>query len=489
MVDKIQGFKNACIECLEVFSLGKLQTYGRAIGVDVPTKKKKNELIADIAAVLVGELAPIERSTRGAPVKNDYVDPKIEEAIAKQRYVWFAGVEPPIELTYIETAYGGQKPLVAQRSNNAMTFEQYHNLEIHRGQLEVIDGIPSLVDMSGRLDVERLSVSVDQICQYGLREGDVITCHAYEKMGVWAARDVLSVNRVSVGTENRFVFDSEEVTYPDRRIRFGAYGTENSVGKYLDYILPIGYGQRCLVASAPKAGKSFLLCDMAKSLCASSRNRTVFVLLIDQSPELIAAYRKFVGPENLVATSYEDEPEKHVFAAEFLLKRAKRFTEMGRDVVLIVDSLSQLARVYNETSFSEGGKTLQYGLESKTLHYVKKYFGSPRRFAKDATLSLIASLSFGTGDGFDEMLYAELSAIANAKIQLSDSLAKRRIFPAIDFKNSLSDGDRFTEENEKEVQHLFETTVLPNLGDEKSHSFLFDSANFDEFYQKVKNFR
>jgi len=489
MVDKIQGFKNACIECLDVFSLGKLQTYGRAVGVDVPTKKKKNELIADIVSVLVGELAPIERSTRGAPVKNDYVDPAIQEAITKQRYVWFAGIEPPIQLTYIEKAYGGQKPLVAQRSDHAMTFEQYQNLEIYRGQLEVINGIPSLVDMSGRVGLENLSVSVDQIRQYGLREGDVITCHPYEKMGVRAARDILSLNRVIAGTENRFIFDEEEVSYPIRRIRFGAYEKETAVGKYFDFLQPIGYGQRCLVASAPKAGKSLFLLDAAKTLCAYSRNRVTFVLLIDQPPELIASYRRFVPAENLVATSYEDEPEQHVFAAEFMLKRAKRFTEMGRDVVLIVDSLSKLARAYNETSFSEGGKTLSYGLESKTLHYIKKYFGSPRCFAKDATLSLIASVSCETGDGFDEVIHTELSSIANAKIVLSDSLAKRRIFPAIDFKSSFADGDRFTEDNEREAERLFHANVIPNLSDEKSHSFLFDCANFDEFYQKVKNFQ
>ena len=154
-------------------------------------------------------------------------------------------------------------------------------------------------------------------------------------MGVWAARDILSLNRVIAGTENRFIFDDEEVSYPVRRIRFMPYEKENSVGKYFDYLQPIGYGQRCLVTSAPKAGKSLFLLDAAKSLCAYSRNRMAFVLLIDQPPELIAAYRKFVPAENLVATSYEDEPEQHVFAAEFMLKRAKRFTEMGSDIVFI----------------------------------------------------------------------------------------------------------------------------------------------------------
>ena len=254
MVDKIEGFKNACIECLDVFSLGKLRSYGRSIGVDTPTAKKKGELISDIVAILVGELAPIERSSRGAPIKDDYVDPAINEAISKQRYVWFAGVEPSIRLTYIEAGYA-RKPMTVQKSDNAMTFEQYYAQDVYKGQLEVIDGVPCLVDKSGRLDMERLCVSVDLIREKGLREGDVITCHAYEKMGVWAARNVLSVNRISIGTENRFQFDEEEITYPDTRIRVIDKTDGNPLAKFLNYVFPIGFWAKMLDCLSSEGGK------------------------------------------------------------------------------------------------------------------------------------------------------------------------------------------------------------------------------------------
>ncbi len=487
MVDKIQGFKKSCGECLDVFSLAQLRSYGRSIGVDRPTKKSKGELIADILAIHTGELAPIVRSTRGAPIKDDYVDPAIEQAVSKQRYVWFANVEPKIRLTYFESAFKG-KPMVVQQSDNTMTFEQYHAQEIFKGQLEVIDGIPCLVDKSGRIDMERLCVSVDLIRKHGLREGDVVNCHTYEKMGVRAARNVLSVNSISIGTETRFIFDDEEVAYPNERIRFSTGSSESCNEKFFDYLFPIGFGQRVLITGAPKTGKSTFLRDAAKSLCRSNSRADVFVLLIDQSPELIASYRKFVPVGNLVATSYEDDPDGHVFAAEFLLKRAKRFTEMGKDVILMVDSLSQIAKAYNETVFAEGGKTLPCGLENKTLHYVKKYFGTPRNFVKRGSLSIIATTPFDTGDVVDDLLNNELSSVANAKIVLSDKLARQRIFPAIEFGTCINEGERLTTKEAQDAEKDFYAKVLPRLGDEKSRSFLEECANFDEFYQKVKNF-
>lgn len=489
MVDKVQGFKKSCAECLDVFSIGQLRSYGRSIGVDKPTKKSKGELISDIIAILTGELAPIVRSTRGAPIKDDYVDPAIDAAVSKQRYVWFANIEPPVRLTYFESAYKGRKPMIAQQSDNTMTYEEYHDQEIFKGQLEVIDGIPCLVDKSGRIEQERLCVSIDLIRQHGLREGDVVTCHTYEKMGVRAARNVLSVNTISIGTETRFIFDDEEVAYPDKKITFQNANAEDFVAKFYNYLLPMGLGQRLLIAGAPKTGKSMFLRDTAKLLCASMKRVHIFALLIDQSPELISSYRKFINPENVVATSYDDEPNTHVFAAEFLLKRAKRFTEMGKDVILIVDSLSQIAKAYNESDFSVGGKLHPCGLENKTLHYIKKYFGASRSFAEKGSLSIFATATFETGDAIDDVLYNELSSVANAKIVLSDKLARKRLFPAIDFGGCVNEGEHLTSKEEKEAEKYFYAKVLPKLGDEESHSFLDACANFGEFYQKVKSYR
>lgn len=480
MVDKIQGFKNACKERLDAFSLMQLRSYGRAVGVDVPTKKKKDELIAEIIAVLSGEVAPIERSKRGAPVKDERVDPEIEQAIAKLRYVWFAGVEPPVRLTYFESQV--RTPLVVHASDNSMTYEQYHAQEIHAGQLEIIDDVPCLVDKSGDLSKERLLVSVELIRQYGLREGDIITCHAFEKMGVRAAKNILSINRLFAGTERRFIFDDEPIAYPKKKIPFTEKSPANDSAKYIDFLFPIAYGQRCLISSAPKAGKSRYLCDLAKTICAEHRDRLVLALLVGQSPERIAAYQSFMPKGNLVATSYEDEAERHVFAAEFLFKRAKRMAEMGWEVVLIVDSLSQIAKAYNETDFSLGGKLLPCGLESKTMHYIKKYFGAARCFAEHGSLTIIGAVSFGTGDAADDALYSELSSVANAEIRLSEELSRRRIFPAIDVALSYSEcAEKLFNPQEREAEMAFRKRILNAQDEEAARQMLSGSNTIEEF--------
>ena len=483
MVDKIEGFKNACRERLDAFSLMQLRTYGRAVGVDVPTKKKKDELIAEIIAVLSGEVAPIERSKRGAPVKDERVDPEIEQAIAKLRYVWFAGVEPPVRLTYIEAHT--RTPLVVQSSDNSMTYEQYYAQEIHAGQLEIIDDVPCLVDKSGDLSKERLLVSVELIRQYGLREGDIITCHAFEKMGVRAAKNILSINRLYAGSEKRFIFDDEPVVEPDKKIPFTEKGNANDSAKYVDFLFPIAYGQRCLISSPPKAGKSRYLCDLAKTICEEHRDRLLLALLVGQSPERISEYRSFVQKGNLVATSYEDEAERHVFAAEFLFKRAKRMAEMGWDVVLIVDSLSQIAKAYNETDFSLGGKLLPCGLESKTVRYIKKYFGAARCFPGYGSLTIIGGVSFGTGDAVDDVLYTELSSVANAEIRLSEELARRRVFPAVDVGLSYSEcAEKLFAPQERDAERAFRERIL-NGDEDEARRLLADSKTIEEFCKKT----
>lgn len=486
MIDKLQGFKNACMESLDAFALMQLRPYARSIGVDEPTKKKKGELLSAIVAVLAGEVEPIPRSTRGAPVKDDFVDPAIESTIAKLRYVWFAKVEPKVRLTYFESAMRNPRTLVVQESNNSMTFEQYYSQQLHAGQLEMLDGVPCLVSKDGNTDGEKLTVSIELIRQYGLREGDIITCHGFEKMGVWAAKNVLSINSIATGTESRFIFEEEPATYADTKLSFLDENNPTEIGKFLDYTIPLAYGQRCLISSAPKAGKSTVLRDMARFLVKGRPDREVLALLVEQSPELISSYQSFMPKGTLVATTFDDDPEQHIFAAEFILKRAKRFAEMGRDVVLFVDSLSKIAKAYNDTEYSVGGKTLPCGLESKTLHYIKKYFGAARWFSCRGSLTIIGTVACATGDGMDDVLHSELKATTNAAVCLSDTLAKRRIFPAVDVRASFSDCvEKALSEKERQAELSFRGNVLPNISDEQAHAFVVNSANFDDFYRKA----
>ena len=184
----------------------------------------------------------------------------------------------------------------------------------------------------------------------------------------------------------------------------------------------------------------------------------------------------------MVATSYEDEAVRHVFAAEFLFKRAKRMAEMGWEVVLIVDSLSQIAKAYNETDFSLGGKLLPCGLESKTMHYIKKYFGTARCFAEHGSLTIIGGVSFGTGDAADDALYSELSSVANAEIRLSEELSRRRIFPAVDVALSYSEcAEKLFNPQEREAETAFRKRILNGQEEDAARQLLADSNTIEEF--------
>jgi transcription termination factor Rho len=210
------------------------------------------------------------------------------------------------------------------------------------------------------------------------------------------------------------------------------------------------------------------------------------VLLVGQSPELIADYQRFMLKGDLVATTYEDEAERHVFAAEFLFKRAKRMAEMGWEVVLVVDSLTQVAKAYNETDFSLGGKVLPCGLESKTMHYIKKYFGAGRCFNGFGSLTIIGGVSFGTGDAADDALYSELSSVANAEIRLSEDLARRRVFPAVDVGQSYSEcAESLFAPQEHEAEMAFRKRILQDGGDEAARQVLEGSDTIAEFCKKM----
>ncbi|MBQ5930462.1 MAG: hypothetical protein IIX02_06700, partial [Clostridia bacterium] len=201
--------------------------------------------------------------------------------------------------------------------------------------------------------------------------------------------------------------------------------------KYMDWVVPFGRGNRGLVIAPPKTGKTMFLEKISAGAATLNDDVTTLVLLVDQSPETVTQFRKVLSKDCLVYSTYEDEPERQLFVADCILKRAKRLAECGKDVLLIIDSLSALAHAYNETEESSGGKVLPCGLESKTVHFIKKYLGSARCLELGGSLTILGSVSNMTGNTVDDVIAAELSSICNLEIRLKEELAVRRIFPAV----------------------------------------------------------
>jgi transcription termination factor Rho len=283
-----------------------------------------------------------------------------------------------------------------------------------------------------------------------------------------------------------FKFEEELACYPNERIHMvKGDGADSVTAKYFEWVFPLARGQRGCIFSAPKAGKSRILLDIVTALKGNDQNLEVLALLVDQPPEGVYAFHNQISSENLLYTTYDDEAERQVFVADFMLKRAKRMAELGKDVVLLIDSLSALARVYNETEYSLGGRTLSGDLESKTVHYIKKYLGSARCFQTAGSLTIIAAVACDTGSPFDTILASELVNISNLDVWLNEKAAVKRIYPAMDMQKS---SVKYSETLMTDVDEEKRRAVwgkISELDAESLREILVQSSTFDELSSKL----
>jgi transcription termination factor Rho len=349
--------------------------------------------------------------------------------------------------------------------------------DVFRGQIATINGVSMLVSLNAKT-LKGILVPDDLIRRHDLREGDVISCYVEQGKNTMICVDVLTINDIVADAVERERFEESAVCYPFQRLHmYVSEGTAGLTAKYFEWLIPFGKGQRGCLFSAPKAGKTTIMQELATAL--QNERVTLLVLLVDQSPETVYAFKRLLPKERLVYTTYEDDPERQVFAAEFLLKRAKRLAECGKDVVLLVDSLSALARAYNDTDDSLGGRTLAGGLESKTVHFIKKYFGAARCLEKGGSITTLACVSCSTGNPFDDVLASELSAISNLDVWLDEQAAIKHSYPAIDMKKTLiKHSEVLLSSNELDVQRKLWEKIRVSDTVKINHA-LADSENVD----------
>lgn len=495
----VREFKLMCKEYLSSLSIDKLRIYGRYIGTDKPTARKKEDLVDDIIAVLSGEAEPV-RTNRGAPIKNNLLDPTIESKIEQFRMYFLSGNSEEEQLPLPKPLEGSnlKKEMQDFQNEQHVVFRvedpqfdgqknKNANKGIYRGQLETLNGVPMLLPLNCIDNGEKLIVPIDLIRTADLREGDVVSCYAQKSHTALVATQILTVNDILSTEIKRSKFEECDVCYPTKKIKIYDGKTDNVTAKYLDWFLPMACGQRGCIVSAPKAGKTTLLYEIAQSLVSAPQGIKLFVLLNNQPPENVSAYRKIMHKDMLVYSTYEDEADRQVFLAEFILKRAKRLAESGNDVLLLVDSFNALAHAYNETDDSMGGRTLVGGLESKTLSFIKKIFGSARCLEKGGSLTILGSVSTATGNPADDLIASELSALANFEMKLNESLAVRRIYPAIDCMNSqISQSDKIFTSEEKAMDTLIRKEFLPAFGEDGLREIFETSKTFEDAIKKVR---
>ncbi len=305
------------------------------------------------------------------------------------------------------------------------------------GVLEVLpDGFGFLRCANPLTGTKDIYVSPSQIRRFNLKTGDHIIGRAkFHKDGekFQALIFVETVNGDGVDKAiRRRPFETLIPIFPDTRISLGAGQTDFSM-RLIDLIAPIGFGQRGLIVAQPKAGKTTILKNIAKSI-SKNKDIKLIVLLIDERPEEVTDMQRSIDGE-VVYSTFDELPEHHIKVAELVLERAQRLVEHGKDVVILLDSITRLSRAYNLT-IPPTGKTLSGGLDPGALHKPKRFFGAARNIENGGSLTILATALIDTGSRMDDMIFEEFKGTGNMEIHLDRKLSEKRIFPAIDIHKS-----------------------------------------------------
>jgi len=280
-------------------------------------------------------------------------------------------------------------------------------------------------------------VSPSQIRRFNLRTGDVVgglIRPPKEGERYFALLKVELINfEAPDSTKDKIAFDNLTPLYPDQRIKLETTQEEASM-RVMDLLTPIGFGQRGLIVAPPYSGKTILLQKLANSITTNHPDAYLIVLLIDERPEEVTDMQRSVKGE-VIASTFDEPADRHVQVAEIVLEKAKRLVEHKRDVVILLDSITRLARAYN-TVAPHSGKILSGGVDSNALHKPKRFFGSARNVEEGGSITIIATALVDTGSRMDEVIFEEFKGTGNMELQLDRNLFQRRIYPAIDVKKS-----------------------------------------------------
>ena len=396
------------IELLKGKYLDELKTIAKSYGIANVSKYKKNELISEILKADNGfESEESERVNINEPVENE---------------------------------------------NDSKT-----NTKTVCGLIDITaDGYGFLRSNGYDSGEEDIYVSPTQIRRFRLKKGDKILGLTRESKETEKFSPLIYINEINdikvSELKARKDFDDLIPIYPNEKYTLETEKNEVST-RIIDFLVPIGKGQRALIVAPPKAGKTSLLRSILKGIEINNPKSKIFVLLIGERPEEVTEMKRFTKAE-VIASTFDELPQNHIRLAEFVLERAKRLVELGEDVVILVDSITRLSRAYNVNTPSSG-KTLTGGLDPFALHKPKRFFGSARNVENGGSLTIIATTLMDTGSKMDDMIYEEFKGTGNMEIHLSRKLSELRIFPAIDiYKSGTRKDDLLLTEEEIQSANL-----------------------------------
>ncbi len=367
------------------------------------------------------------------------------------------------------------------------------------GILEVMsDGygfIRSANYMPGEEDVY---VSPSQIKKFGLRTGDILTGKVRvrtqnEKFGALLHLD--RVNGILPNEiQNRRNFEDLTPVFPNERLKLEQIGVRNIAMRVVDLVSPIGKGQRGMIVSPPKAGKTTLLKGVAHSIQKNNPEVHILILLIDERPEEVTDIKEDICGKNVevIYSTFDELPEHHKRVSEMVIERAKRIVEMGKDVIILLDSITRLARAYN-LLVPPSGRTLSGGLDPAALHMPKRFFGAARNIREGGSLTILATALVDTGSKMDDVVYEEFKGTGNMELILDRKLQEKRVFPAIDIaKSGTRRDDLLLTPPEQEAMYVIHKMTGGQRADEATEKILdlfLRTRNNAEFEERIKGIK
>ncbi|MGC8863968.1 MAG: transcription termination factor Rho [Armatimonadota bacterium] len=370
-------------------------------------------------------------------------------------------------------------------------FTERTGLIFDQGVLEILpDGWGFLRHSNFAPTASDVYVSQSQIKRFGLRTGDIVSGQVRPPKDTEKYYSLLRVQAVNNQdpevARTRKNFDDLTPIYPNERFVLETT-PDNLSARFIDLIAPIGKGQRGLIVSPPKAGKTTLLKTIANSITTNYPDAVMIVLLIDERPEEVTDIRRSVDGM-VVSSTFDELPENHMRVAEMVLEMSKRLVESGKDVVVLLDSITRLSRASNLT-VNPSGRTLSGGLDPSALYRPKRFIGAARNIEEGGSLTVIGTALIDTGSRMDDAIFEEFKATGNMELVLDRGLAERRIYPAIDIKRSGTRHDEllFDEETLKRVWHLHRLLAALDIeqGTELLIQRLKQTRSNEEFLQIV----
>jgi transcription termination factor Rho len=365
------------------------------------------------------------------------------------------------------------------------------------GVLEILqDGFGFLrsADASYLAGPDDIYISPSQIRRFALRTGDTVSGKIRPPKDSERYFAMLKVDKINFekpeNTKSKILFENLTPLHPDERMRMerGNGSTEDITARVIDIVAPIGKGQRGLLIAPPKAGKTVLLQNIAQSVTYNTPDSYLIVLLIDERPEEVTEMERMVNGE-VISSTFDEPATRHVQVAEMVIEKAKRLVEHKRDVIILLDSITRLARAYN-TVVPSSGKVLTGGVDANALQRPKRFFGAARNIEEGGSLTILATALIDTGSKMDEVIYEEFKGTGNSEVHLDRRISEKRVYPAININRSGTRREELLTDKE-ELQKLWVLRKFLHSMDElEAMEFLLgklqSTKTNDEFFDSMK---